>query len=325
MKLLKINRTYLNKIVDLALSFGAIACFTTYALQVHSIEKGIASGQSLAQLIDGTILKKSAGSPVFSEFSPEALLYNRDVVWVESSPSVKIRFDEGSTLTVQRGSLLIISRSLLSTNAGSRIQLLAGEIKLEKSWHMPWVKTDYEIYSGDRKVAIDESQRDITVRTEDKPAETEKPLPPQQTEPSLATAKKPQPVSSAAPSAPPESSRAQRLDQVPMSVHPKPNSILLKIGGQKAIVSFIWPNPVNGSLEVRALENASAEKSLPLHQVTRTSIPLGVEMRYEWVVKDATDGHVLYGPYTFKVLSTERHKLGQLIQTENKAFIEMLP
>jgi hypothetical protein len=248
-----------QKVIDGLLLFGAIFSFSFYAMQALVLEKS-ATGHPLAELTLGETNRKILGNVVFSKIGEGSSIYNRDVLWVQESPWIKIRFEGGSELSVRKGSIVVISRSLRPGDRGGKIELLQGEMHFEKSTSFPWSHENYEFYSAGKKVDLIDGQKKLDVQ-----AEIPVPVP----SPSFS---------------PPVAERSLEKhpaveDQLKREgIYPKMNSILLKSTGKVAEIHFAWANRLTGELEIQG--EGGSPKTIQLQDQASAQVSLPVEITY---------------------------------------------
>lgn len=330
------------KTFDLILLALGIACLGKYGYNASQINPTSAVGAPLAHFESGNALRKSIGNPNFAAIHPRDAIYNRDVIWVESPPDSYIIFLDGSRMRIKAGSLIVVRRSLRGVEASGRVEVIVGEVEFHLHWAWPWEATDYEVYSSRERVPVQDQNPNVTVNTEE-PTAKPRPVPTMalgEIRASASPSPSPSPIPAPSPSASAEEAKNETDPAAPAKrknsevsyieanslfarpAHPRPGSILLKLRGQSSVITFNWTKPGTGTLEVTA---ASGKSYGPVSftSTTNTKLELPTDQEYTW--KLVLNSQPEIAPAKFSLYSVKTHPLSQIIESQTKAVVEMIP
>jgi hypothetical protein len=285
---------------------GAIVCFGLFGYNYfQGGPAGDASSEgAIATVAAGQADQKRNGSASFVSASEGSRLYNRDALWVGPGGEATIVFDDGTALSMQENTFLVLKRGLVRLGEDPGVQLLKGKVEIKAptrllgSSRFKIEMKDRTIVTGDGAAksgseVVQTDSRGNALDGGDPNAVQPSPSPPipagttPRDEPPTSPLPENAPLPTSTPKrpSPKPSPEAKNLDA---KVNPKPGSLILLIKEKVAQVTFSWPKGLDGTLSITD-DQGTPVASLPVAAVKRFvkhALPMGKTYRWRLIAAD---------------------------------------
>ncbi len=314
--------------------FGALTCFGLFARNSYL---GSPNGQggtegAIATVIGGKIEQKRFGRSAFVSLGKESRLFNRDAIWVGPGGGATLSFDDGTGLELQQNTFLVLKRGMIRLGEDAGVQLLKGKVDVKVPSRL-FGSPRFKVEMRDRTVVADGksasnqsgSQLIQTDASGNALEDGDQGAPPGLT-PRDQKPTEPQPPNVPVPTSTPNAS--PRPSSTPLGasskVNPKPGTLILLLKEKFATVSFSWPTPLDGILNITD-DQGKAYRSQPIVSKIRfVKIPLPIGKTYRWRLMDAGSNKTLTGPFEVTVLPFDTKTMDQVIKRDPRRTIEVV-
>jgi hypothetical protein len=304
----------------LLLSLGFFGAFLHNSLGMNTGALGYRT--RVANLMSGTVNRKSVDAPAFAEIHPQAPLYDRDAIWAPAGAgTVQIRLIDQTLFDISPGTLVVLKKQENLKAPGLAVDVVAGSVEIREISHqVAQGFTQFKV--GDKPMPASELARGSKLSVgRDAQEPVGKPSP----EPTPSATPSGQPSPAASPSVAPTGGAGGETGPVTAQggglIHPREGMTYYLMSSKEMEIVFSWPPSVRGDLVVRPAPGSAGEAAKIAAIRVKGAQPAGTRVKlkagslYEWSVVDG-GGHPLHGPHQVTV---EPYSGAQVLQSLNGA------